>query len=250
MQNTDTKTTSKAPAPPTSAPQDAQPQGYVNFYGRRYARPLRGARQNALETVLPQIKVDITAPLDPLSLFSFAPEAMVLEIGFGNGDSLARWHKDQPDTAFIGCEPFMNGVSALCRSIEGDDLSNIRVHPDMAEALLDVLTPRSLDRIYLLNPDPWHKKRHHKRRFIQQERLTRFAALLKPGGLLLMTSDDENIAQWMYEQAMEHPSFDWQGRTEEDRFTAPDGWRTTRYEQKGAKAGRRQQYLAFTNNTK
>lgn len=230
--------------------QNNEKPAFVNFYGRRHGRPLRDARQEALDEVLAQVTIPITSPLDPLALFPFAPRAVVLEIGFGNGDALARWHREEPETAFMGCEPFMNGVAALCKSIHGDALDNIRILPDMAEPLLDALVPHSLDRIYLLNPDPWPKKRHHKRRFIQQARLDRLSALLKTGGTLLMTSDDPDIAQWMFEQAMEHPAYTWQGTHENDRYTAPEGWLTTRYEQKGAAAGRRQQYLLFTNTAK
>jgi len=233
----------------TPAMSETGKQGMINFHGRRHGRPLRDSRQNALDTILPRIKLTVSeAKIDPKGIFDGEMEAIYLEIGFGNGDSLADWHRAHPKTGFIGCEPFMNGVAALCKNIEQDNLSNIRIVPDMAQPLLNALPGSCLDKIYLLNPDPWPKKRHHKRRFINQQSLTQLASLLKPGGTLTMTSDDAGIAQWMFEQAMEHPAFAWLGRTEEDRYTAPPEWLETRYEKKGKAVGRRQQYLVFSRS--
>lgn len=208
------------------------------FFGRRKARPIRAARKDAMDSVLPQVL--ITDPKTALN-FPFTPQEVWLEIGFGNGDSLAAWHRAHPEVGFIGCEPFINGVSNLCKLLTGDDLKNIRIWNEIAQPLIDALPDAALARIYLLNPDPWHKKRHIKRRFIQQEMLTNLARILKPGGMLLMTTDHADLAEWMLEQASMHPSF--KGRAD---TTPPEGWLTTRYEGKGAKAGRTQKYLSFT----
>ncbi len=191
-----------------------------------------------MDSVLPQVL--IKDPKTALN-FPFTPQEVWLEIGFGNGDSLAAWHRAQPEVGFIGCEPFINGVSNLCKLLAGDDLKNIRIWNEIAQPLIDALPDAALARIYLLNPDPWHKKRHIKRRFIQQEMLTNLARILKPGGELLMTTDHADLAEWMLEQATMHPSFTGRADT-----TPPPGWLTTRYEGKGAKAGRTQKYLSFT----
>lgn len=207
------------------------------FFGRRKARPIRAARQGAMDMVLPQIK--ITDPKDAIN-FLFTPKEIWLEIGFGNGDALAAWHREYPDIGFIGCEPFVNGVSNFCKLIAEDDLKNIRIWPEIAQPLIDALPDHICDRIYLLNPDPWHKKRHAKRRFIQQEMLSKLARILKPGGILTMTTDHADLAKWMSEQTSAHPAFKGVMQT-----TPPEGWLTTRYEGKGQKAGRKQTYLIF-----
>jgi len=213
------------------------------FYGRRKARPLRAARQDAYDTVLPQIQ--ITDVPRALEFAGGTPKALWVEVGFGNGDSLAAWHREHPDVCFIGCEPFINGVSNFCKLVVNDDLSNIKIWTDMAQPLLEALPDASTERLYLLNSDPWPKKRHHRRRFIQQESLTNIARILKPGGLLVMTTDHASLADWMLEQTLRHPAFTWTAQTQADWETPPEGWLTTRYEGKGAVAGRRQVYLVF-----
>lgn len=195
-----------------------------------------------MDTVLPRVQIE--APDSALS-FPFTPESVWLEIGFGNGDSLAAWHRAHPETGFIGCEPFVNGVSHLCRLVKDDDLSNLRLWPDTAQPLIAALPDSSIDRVYLLNSDPWPKKRHHRRRFIQQDTLTTLARILKPGGQLVMTTDHAALADWMLEQTLRHPGFEWTARSKADWETPPEGWLTTRYEGKGSQAGRQQVYLVF-----
>lgn len=195
-----------------------------------------------MDVVLPKCK--IVDPKEALN-FPFKPKEIWFEIGFGNGDSLAAWHRENPDVGFIGCEPFENGVSNLCKLIAEDDLMNIRIWTEIAQPLIDAFADASLARVYLLNPDPWHKKRHAKRRFIQQEMLTKLSRILKPGGLLLMTTDHADLGEWMLEQANLHPDFQGTAST-----TPPAGWLTTRYEGKGAKAGRTQVYLSFQKSPK
>jgi tRNA (guanine-N7-)-methyltransferase len=215
------------------------------FYGRRKARPLRVQRQSAMDTVLPRVK--IADPKDALN-FAFTPRETWLEIGFGNGDSLAAWHRAYLDIAFVGCEPFINGVSNLCKLIAEDDLSNIRIWNDIAQPLIDALPDASIDRVYLLNPDPWPKKRHTKRRFVQQAMLDNLARILKLGGMFVMTTDHAALAEWMWDESMRHPAFTSTAKTLADCTTPPEGWLTTRYEGKGKDAGRRQVYLVFRKN--
>lgn len=186
----------------------------------------------------------ITEPADA-ARFAFTPRETWLEIGFGNGDSLAAWHRAHPDVGFIGCEPFVNGVSNLCKLIAEDDVRNVRVWPDIAQPLLDALPDGSIDRVYLLNSDPWPKKRHHRRRFIQPESLEKLARILKTGGTLTMTTDHETLGAWMLEKALACSRFEWTAKSQDDWLTPPEGWLTTRYETKGAQAGRRQVYLVF-----
>src|SRR5690349_11283884 len=104
-----------------------------------------------------------------------------LEIGFGGGEHLAHQAALHPDIAFIGAEPFINGVAKLLALIEARDLRNIAIHAGDARELFAVMPDASLDRIYLLYPDPWPKTRHHRRRLVSQENLRHFQRLLVPG---------------------------------------------------------------------
>lgn len=214
----------------------------IQFYGRRKARPLRDKRQAAYDAVLPQVRIN--APEDALK-FDFDPREVWLEIGFGNGDSLAQWHRAYPDIGFVGCEPFINGVSNFCKLVVDDDLSNLKIWPDAMQGLLPALPDASFDRLYLLNSDPWPKKRHHRRRVVQVETLKLFSRLLKPGGLFVMTTDHDTLAQWMLEHALNEPSLEWTAQSKADWETPPEGWLETRYEGKGKEAGRVQRYLVF-----
>lgn len=199
-----------------------------------------------MDAVLPKCQIaDVKTALD----FPFKPDEVWLEIGFGNGDSLAAWHRAYPHIGFIGCEPFINGVSNLCKLVAEDDLSNLKIWHEIAQPLIEALPDACLSRIYLLNSDPWPKKRHAKRRFIQQEMLSKLARILKPGGQLIMTTDHAPLAEWMWDEAVKHPSFKTDAKSLDECAAPPEGWLTTRYESKGRDAGRVQRYLAFSKKT-
>lgn len=216
------------------------------FYGRRKGRPLNKSRQEAL-SLLDDIGLGShllsDGEVDPASVFSADVEKVVLEIGFGNGDFLAATHHTRPETGFIGAEPYINGVAALLKEIADHDTGNIRIWPDDVRPLLQAIKPGSIDRVYVLNPDPWPKKRHHKRRIINPDNLDMLARIMKPGAALFMTTDIDNLAEWMTMQIVNHPDFRWDIKALSDSTTPPDGWQPTRYEIKGQKAGRNQYYL-------
>lgn len=214
----------------------------TQFYGRRKSRPIKTSRQNAMDTVLPQVQIaDVKQALD----FTFKPDQIWFEIGFGNGDSLAAWHRAYPEIGFIACEPFINGVSNFCKLVADDDNKNLRIWNDIMQPLVAALPDASIDRIYLLNSDPWPKKRHHRRRVIQTDTLKTLSRILKPGGLLVMTTDHATLADWMLEHALREPTLEWTAKKPEDWENPPEGWLTTRYEGKGREAGRTQKYLTF-----
>ncbi|MFM7739403.1 MAG: tRNA (guanosine(46)-N7)-methyltransferase TrmB, partial [Planctomycetota bacterium] len=119
-----------------------------------------------------------------------------LEVGFGGGEHLAAQARLHPQTGFIGCEPFENGVAKMLTQIRLQGLSNVRVHPDDARDILARLPDASLDVMFVLFPDPWPKFRHHKRRFIQSQSLDVIARMLKPGGELRVATDHPDYAQW------------------------------------------------------
>ncbi len=221
-----------------------------SLFGRRQGRTLGDMRQSALDDVLPKIKLPESKlkpdhSTNPNEFFDKSHKQYWLEIGFGHGEHVSALMRQNPDTGYLAAEAFVNGMSAFLHDIKDDRLDNIRAIMDDAMIIARSLAPNSLDGIYLLNPDPWHKKRHHKRRIINQKNLDIFAKILKSGGKLIMTSDVENVSEWMCAHASNHPEFIWQAGCKDDWQIPPDDWITTRYEIKGAKGAKKMVYLFF-----
>ncbi|HAU28800.1 MAG TPA: tRNA (guanosine(46)-N7)-methyltransferase TrmB [Rhodospirillaceae bacterium] len=221
------------------------------LYGRRMGRRLHETRSHALETGLPEL--GITLPengggIDPFSLFHMQVSEVWLEVGFGNGEHLIEQLKANPNVGIIGCEPFMNGVSALLNDVPADMRGRLAIYPDDAAALLDRLPENCISRTFVLFPDPWPKKRHRKRRFIREENLDRLARTMKDDAELRMGTDIRELGFWMFIHTARHGAFHFlQKGPHEWRRRTPD-WPETRYEQKGIAAGRRPVYLRFARN--
>ena len=219
-------------------------------YGRRQSRPLRGARKDAFERLMPKLGINDNllkedAGLDPRTLFDKSYKQTWLEIGFGAGEHVKALMERHPDTAFLGAEPFLDGMAAFLKSLAPQDEKQVRVLMDDAMLLVNSLSDNSLERLYILNPDPWHKKRHHKRRIVNPDNLNAFARVLKSGGQLIMTTDVPYLAEWMCLHAMNHDAFTWTARKADDWRIAPNNWVPTRYEVKGAKGADKMCYLFF-----
>ncbi len=217
------------------------------FYGRRKGRPLRKGQQSQIDTLLPRLAIALpeSGKLDPRALFPRAPREIWLEIGFGGGEHLAEQARANPQAGIIGCEVFLNGIATLLTQIEAQDLANVRVYPEDARDLLDALPERSLDRVFLLFPDPWPKRRHAARRFIQTERLDQLARLMKPGAEFRVGSDDPGYITWALAHLTAHPAFGWTARQPSDWRARPADWPPTRYEAKALREGRKPAYFRF-----
>jgi len=218
------------------------------LHGRRKGRPLRPGQQRALETVLPCLEVTLPpggAALDPSGLFAAPPEALWLEVGFGGGEHLLAQARANPGTGLIGAEVFQDGIAKLLRGIEDSGLDNIRVFTGDARALIDALPKASLDRVFVLFPDPWPKARHHKRRFVQQAQLDALARVLRDDGELRLATDDPSYQTWMAIELTRHPAFAWTARRPADWRGRPPDWPPTRYEQKALAQGRPPVYLRY-----
>ena len=217
------------------------------FFGRRKGKKLRSQQAERFDTLLPRLALDLAtpAPADPRALFSFRPEALRLEIGFGGGEHLIAQAEANPRCAFIGCEPFINGMAKALAAIEAKGLVNVRLYQGDASFLLDWLPESSLDRIDLLYPDPWPKRRHWKRRFIQEESIVKLARVLKRSGEFRFASDWPDYVGWTLQRLTRAPTFAWTAERADDwRKPWPDFVRT-RYEQKALREGRVPCYLAF-----
>jgi tRNA (guanine-N7-)-methyltransferase len=169
-----------------------------------------------------------------------------LEIGFGGGERLLDAAARLPLTGFIGVEPFVNGLAKAVAGIDQAQLRNIRLFAGDAAVLLDWVPARSLSEIDLLYPDPWPKRRHWKRRFVNPENLDRIARTLSPGGTFRFASDIGSYVEWTLSRLLDHPEFHWQAERANDWRRPFAGWVRTRYEVKAIESGRKPTYLAFT----
>ncbi|MES1151730.1 MAG: tRNA (guanosine(46)-N7)-methyltransferase TrmB [Dongia sp.] len=218
------------------------------FYGRRKGRRLREGRRSLYDEVLPTLTVALPRAggvLDPRSLFDPAPRAVWLEIGFGGGEHLAAQAAANPETGFIGCEVFEAGIASALGHIVEAELKNVRLHPEDARELLAVLAPESLDRVFLLFPDPWPKRRHEQRRFIGKANLDRLAGVMRQGAELRVASDDPTYQEWALRHVPVHPAFQWQVRSPSDWLERPSDAIETRYEKKARAAGRTPMFFRF-----
>ena len=217
------------------------------FYGRRKGKTLKAPQAEALTTLLPVLKLDLSSPApDPLAaLWSKPPSTIRLEIGFGGGEHLLHRAGEAPDIGFIGVEPFINSMAKLLAALEIEGLENVRLYDDDATRVLDWLPDACLDRIDLLYPDPWPKKKHWKRRFVSKTNLNRFARVLKPGGRFGFASDIETYVNWTLAHIAAHPEFEWTARKAADWREPWAGWPGTRYEAKAIREGRTPCYLEF-----
>ncbi len=176
-----------------------RPAGHrpLRSFVRREGRMTTG-QQRALERLWPAYGVDLPeGPLDLAALFGRAAPC-VLDIGFGNGETLVAMAAADPDRNYLGVEVHRPGVGHCLLDAEEAEVNNLRVVvADAVEVMSRHLPPESLAAIHIYFPDPWPKKRHHKRRLIQRSFLELAADRLEPGGLLHLATDWKDYAEWM-----------------------------------------------------
>ena len=217
------------------------------LYGRRKAKPLRPRQRKLVEGLLPSLRIDLPpeGKFQPQAIFSDAPADIWLEIGFGGGEHLAELAAAHPRIGFIGAEPFLNGVAKLLLAIADKHLCNIRILDSDVRPLLDRLSSASIGRIYVLYPDPWPKRRHAKRRLLDQATVLEMQRVMKPGAELRLATDSPDYAAWALATLLRHGGFEWLAETARDWREPPSGWTVTRYELKARGHGRTPLYFAF-----
>lgn len=171
---------------------------------------------------------------------------LVLEIGFGDGESLALMASANPDMNYLGLEVHRPGIGHLLLCAEQLGLTHLRVmRADAVEILERQLPDESADLIQIFFPDPWPKARHHKRRMVQDWSLARLAELLIDGGELRLATDDEPYLAWMLRHVAARPEFAWLAERADDWRQRPADWPPTRYEQKAIQQGRKPSFLRY-----
>ncbi|MHA6287823.1 tRNA (guanosine(46)-N7)-methyltransferase TrmB [Maricaulis sp. CAU 1757] len=222
---------SQSPSRQSAGQAEAETRPGFRLFGRSQGKPLSPRQQRLVDDKLPTIDLPQAGIIDPASLLPDAT-ARILEIGFGGGEHLAAQAARHPEYGYIGIEPFLNGVAKALTYVDEQGLENVRLHRGDARDVLPRFAEASLDRIFLLFPDPWHKKRHAKRRFVQPETRDQFARLLKPGGQLRIATDVKSYADHCMAELTGDERFEWTARTHTDWSQPPADHITTRYETK------------------
>ena len=214
------------------------------LYGRRQGHKLRLGQAALVEDTLAGVSVPGTGALSATTLFGDG-RPLQLEIGFGAGEHLAGQAAAAPGTGFIGCEPFLNGVVGALTHLRDGDLANVRLHMGDALDVIERLPDASLERVYLLHPDPWRKARHAKRRMVNHGPLDAIAAKLKPGAEFRMGTDDPTYCRWAMMILGQRRDFRWLAAAARDFLDRPADWPETRYERKARRQGREVWYFRY-----
>lgn len=221
---------------PEFDPETGKPLRKVQSFVLREGRLTKG-QERALAELWPRFGVEY-APreVESSSLLGRAAP-LVVEIGFGMGRSLLAMAQAEPEKNFLGIEVHAPGVGALLMGVEELGLANLRVmRHDAVEVLNNMLPDQSIDRLQLYFPDPWHKKKHHKRRIVQAEFLALVARKLKPGGLFHFATDWQPYAEWTLELLRAEPTL--RNLSPAGDYVEQPAWRPdTKFEARGERLG-------------
>ena len=207
----------------------------VRSFVRRAGRTTPGQRR-ALDQLLPVFGLPLERSLDPVAVFG-RHAGLTLEIGFGNGESLLAMARAAPERDFLGIEVYDAGVGRLLEGVEREGLRNVRVwHADAVPVLTDCVAAGLLDEVLLFFPDPWPKKRHHKRRIVQPDFARLVCSRLRPGGRWRLATDWAPYAEHMLDVLEAEPGL---VNVHGPRGVAPrpSSRPLTRFEQRGARLG-------------
>ena len=217
------------------------------FFGRRKGHKLRSHQARLIAELLPQLALDLTspAPIDLAALFAVPVTNVRLEIGFGGGEHLIAEAEAFPDTGFIGVEPYVNGMAKILAQIETRRIRNLRLLAGDAAELLAWAPPHALARIDLIHPDPWPKRRHWKRRFVQDATIAAMARVLKPRGEFRFVCDIDHYVAWTLLHFAQSRDFSWTAERADDWRRPWPAYTMTRYGRKAEREGRKAAYLIF-----
>lgn len=220
---------------PTHPGEEAPYQRRIRSFVLRQGRLTKG-QERALQTAWPQFGIEYTPQvLDLDQTFTRSESKKILEIGFGMGDATAKIAQTLPDCDFLAVEVHTPGVGSLLKLMQEGEIHNIRIiQHDAVEVLQHMLAEGSLDGVHIFFPDPWHKKRHHKRRLIQAEFIKLLCAKLKAGAYIHVATDWQEYAEWVLEVLRAESLLQ---NTAEEYAEKPDYRPLTKFENRGLKLG-------------
>lgn len=216
----------------------------IRSFGRIKSRKLKDSKVEKLEVIFPKYKIEIKDDDEILNLPE-KYEKLYFEIGFGYGEHTAHQATLNKGYGIVACETYINGVLSLIDKIEENKIENIRIYNSDARILLEKMPDHSIDKMFILFPDPWPKKKQNKRRIINDEFLELLRKKLKIGGTLFFASDILNYVEWTFDFAKDkfEPLFKEINECKKE----PDWWIRTRYQQKAINEGRESYFLEFRN---
>ena len=204
----------------------------IQFYGRKKGRKLSKEKNKIVNLLGPQIfikKSNLNTTLNHSS------EKIYLEIGFGCGENLLNLSKIYPESIFFGAEPYINSYVKLMQKIYKEQIKNIKIWPDDVRLIMSCFENSFFDKIFILHPDPWQKKKHKKRRIVQQDFLDALSRVLKRNGTIILSTDEKNMKSWILEQFHIREDFEWQINHIKEIFNKPDNFVESKYSKKAQK---------------
>jgi tRNA (guanine-N7-)-methyltransferase len=214
------------------------------LYGRSRGKSLRAGQKDLLAEALPLFSIGME-DLTEGRAFVRTPREVWLEIGFGAGEHLIEQAKANPEVGIVGCDPFLNGIVAALAGLKREDISNVRLRRGDAQAVIEAAPDAFFSRVFVLYPDPWPKRRHHKRRLIARGVIDSLARVMRPGAELRFATDIDDYAGWTLARFLASPHFRWAAAQADDWRRPWPEWRPTRYEAKARFENRGSVYLTF-----
>ena len=213
-------------------------------FGRAKGKPLSSAQAALMVTEFPKVDFGSAVKAGENPLADIRGKVW-LEIGFGGAEHFIWQAEQNSDVTLLGVEPFLNGVAKAVRGIVDKDLKNIRLHRGDARDVLKLLPDNSLERVFVLFPDPWHKARHNKRRIINEDFIAELHRVIKLGGTFRFGSDIIHYVDWTLTRLKRHGGFDWPATSQDQWRERPDDWPSTRYLEKAIREGRSGHFFEF-----
>lgn len=219
----------------------------IPSYAARRGRAPSAKMREAYGALAPQYNFDVEEgrALHPRDLFDRAYDAYRLEIGLGAGEHILHQARQNRDTGMIGSEVFTYGIAKMMCALARDPAPNLRIYHGDGRHVLRTLEDACLERVYILFPDPWPKRRHHKRRIINEQTLQEVRRVLIPSGVLRIATDHYDYLGWIIAQMQNVPQLEWSAREAEDIGAIPNDHIATRYQQKALEEGRENVVLDF-----
>ena len=213
-----------------------------NFYGRRRFKKLKKSHIKYIDELLPLLNIENSQIFD--SIF-YSNREVWLEIGFGSGEHLISIAKKNPNIFFVGFEPFIDGVSKILSKIFFNDLKNIFIYPDDFREIIKKIPSSRIGNVFLLFPDPWPKKKHQKRRLINEKIIEELSRIMIKDSCFYTATDVEEYFNFIKEKFLCNINFIENKSINFSNAKKWEGWVETRYEQKGIKQGRIAKYASF-----